>query len=304
MFSKKYTIIFIPDVAGQFKRFSVPKMFVKGAVAVGMAFCLVFGFFAYSVLQKSSDLGELDALRTISSSQKLEIQQFSQKLRQVETQMARLERFDKKLRVITALESQPPAEHEFGSGGPGQDAMVSFSSASKKYTQSLMDSLNSDLDRIGKQAESQEVSFFELDEFFKEQSSLLSHTPSIWPTRGWVTSTFGYRRSPFTGLREMHEGIDVATQRNAPILAPANGIVIRVGYHAGYGKMIELDHGYGVVSRFGHNSVNIVKTGQKVKRGDLIAKVGSTGRSTGPHLHYEVLLNGVPVNPYRYIFDN
>ena len=117
MFSRKYTIIFIPDVAGQFRRFSVPKTFVKGAAAVGMICCVVFGYFAYTVLQKSSDLGELNSLRAVSTSQKLEIQQFNQKLRQIETQIARLEQFDKKLRVITALESQVHVKNEFGSGG-------------------------------------------------------------------------------------------------------------------------------------------------------------------------------------------
>ncbi len=304
MFSKKYTIIFVPDVAGQFRRFSIPKVFIKCAAALGIVFIVGFSYFANTIMQKSNDLRELDALRSITATQKLEIQQFSKKLKQIETQMVRLEQFDKKLRVITALESQPSQEHEFGSGGPNQDAMINFSSASKKYTQSLMDSLNSDLDRIGRQAEAQEVSFFELDEFFKEQSSLLSHTPSIWPTRGWVTSTFGYRRSPFTGLREMHEGLDVATRINAQIISPANGIVVRLGYHRGYGKIVEIDHGYGVITRYGHNSKNIVKVGQRVKRGDVIALIGSTGRSTGPHLHYEVLLNGVPVNPYRYIFED
>lgn len=304
LFSRKYTIIFVPDVTGQFKRFSVPKIFVKSVVSVALVFAVSFSYFSYMVLQKKEDLRELDSLRSIAANQKLEIQQFQQKLKQVESQLVRLEQFDKKLRVITALENNPPNEHNFGAGGPNQDATLNFSSASKKYTQSLMTALNSDLDRISGQAEAQEVSFLELDEFFKEQSSLLSHTPSIWPTRGWVTSTFGYRRSPFTGLREMHEGLDVASQLNAPIISPANGIVVRVGYHRGFGNLVELDHGYGVVTRFGHNSKNLVKIGQKVKRGDVIAMVGSTGRSTGPHVHYEVLLNGVPVNPYRYILED
>jgi len=304
IFGKKYTIIFVPDVTGQFKRFTVPKFLIRGAVTLGLLSAVGFSYFAYTVLQKSEEIRELKSLKTVTASQKLEIQQFSQKLKHIEAQLVRLEQFDKKLRVITALENQPSQENEFGAGGPSQDAMVSFSTASKKYTQSLMDSLNNDLGRIKGQAEEQEVSFFELDEFFKEQSSLLSHTPSIWPARGWVTSTFGYRRSPFTGLREMHEGLDVATQLNSPVIAPANGIVIRVGYHRGYGNLVEIDHGYGVVSRFGHNSKNLVKVGQKVKRGDTIALVGNTGRSTGPHLHYEVALNGVPVNPYRYILED
>ncbi len=302
-FAKRYTFIFIPDITGKLNKFSVPKIVVKGAIAISLFFVVGFSYFAYTVYNKSSDLKEINELRSIAAGQKLEIQHFSKKMKQIEAHLARLEKFDRKLRVITALEKQTPASSEFGTGGPDQDAMMNFSSSSKKYTESLMNTLNEDLTRINRQAEAQEISFFELDEFFKEQSSLLSHTPSIWPVRGWVTSTFGYRRSPFTGLREMHEGLDIASQMKAPVTSTASGIVVRVGFRRGYGNVVEIDHGYGVVTRYGHNSKNLVKIGQSVKRGEVVALLGNTGRSTGPHLHYEVLLNGVPVNPDRYILE-
>jgi len=301
-FADKYTFIFVPDITGKFIRFSTPKALIKGAAVAGLAFLFAFSWFSWSVLQKNSDLHELRDLQRLTAEQKLEIQRFSKKVKRVETQLARLEKFDRKLRVITALDPQKNVERDYGSGGPNKDMdMTLTGGAQKKYSQSLLDSLNSDLDRINHQAELQEASFFELDEFFRDQSSLLSHSPSIWPVKGWVTSTFGYRRSPFTGLREMHEGIDIATHLKAPIIAPADGIVVRSEFRRGYGNVVEIDHGYGVVTRFGHASKNLVKRRQKVKRGDVVALVGSTGRSTGPHLHYEVLLNGVPVNPYRYI---
>ncbi len=303
MFTKKYTFIFVPDVTGKFIRFSTPRTVVKAFAFLALVSVVAFSYFSYTVMEKSKDLVELEKLRAITADQKLEIQRFSKKIKQVESQLGRLEKFDRKLRVITALERQDQTA-KFGTGGPNIDSDISFATKSKKYSQSLLASLNKDIVRIKNQAEAQESSFFELDEFFKEQSSLLSHTPSIWPVKGWVTSTFGYRRSPFSGLREMHEGIDVATHMKAPIIAPANGIVTRVGYHRGYGNLVEIDHGYGVVTRFGHNSKNVVKLGQKVKRGNVIALVGSTGRSTGPHMHYEVLLNGVPVNPNSYIFED
>ncbi|MDH5541583.1 MAG: M23 family metallopeptidase [Nitrospinota bacterium] len=164
--------------------------------------------------------------------------------------------------------------------------------------------MNEDLDHLGQVATKQEISLHELDAFFKDQSSLLTSTPSIWPSKGWVTSGFGYRVSPFTGLRELHEGLDIATQLNADIIATANGVVIESKRDSGYGNTIEIDHGYGIISRYSHNAVNLAKRGDRVKRGQLIARVGSTGRSTGPHVHYEVLLNGVPVNPFRYILTD
>ncbi len=140
--------------------------------------------------------------------------------------------------------------------------------------------------------------------FFKNQKSLLSSTPSIWPTRGWVTSGFGFRKSPFTGLREKHEGWDIAARAGSKVRATADGEVVVEGREYGYGNMVEVDHGYGVMTRYGHNSKHLVKVGDRVKRGQVIALVGNTGRSTGPHVHYEVLLHGVPVSPKNYILED
>ncbi|MEC8957123.1 MAG: M23 family metallopeptidase, partial [Nitrospinota bacterium] len=148
------------------------------------------------------------------------------------------------------------------------------------------------------------ISFQELDNFFKNQKSLLSSTPSIWPARGWVTSGFGFRKSPFTGLREKHEGWDIAARAGSKVRATADGEVVVEGREYGYGNMVEVDHGYGVMTRYGHNSKHLVKVGDRVKRGQVIALVGNTGRSTGPHVHYEVLLHGVPVSPKNYILED
>ena len=109
--------------------------------------------------------------------------------------------------------------------------------------------------------------------------------------------------SPWNGDRAMHNGIDIATSPGAAILAPADGVVVFNGTRGGYGKMLIIDHGYGVETRYGHNQENFVTVGQKVARGQKIATVGNTGRSTGPHLHYEVRLNGIPENPRRYILE-
>jgi murein DD-endopeptidase MepM/ murein hydrolase activator NlpD len=216
--------------------------------------------------------------------------------------MVRLEKFDRKLRVITALDLPDNQQGgRLGLGGSHQNFENEGSPESPNS--SLINSIHGDLKNLRARSELQEISFLELDEFFKNQSSLFSSTPSIWPARGWVTSTFGYRRSPFTGQRELHEGVDVATRVGSPVVATANGVVIRAGIDNSYGKMIEIDHGYGVLTRYGHNSVHFVKAGDQVKRGQVIAEVGNTGRSTGPHSHYEVILNGVPVNPLRYILE-
>ncbi|MEE8483318.1 MAG: M23 family metallopeptidase [Nitrospinota bacterium] len=303
MFSEKYTVILMADLAGKMKRFNIPKNVVKFFIILFIIGASGFGYFSYTMLNTELKIEELEELRKISMRQKLEIQQFALRIEEFQKEMATLEKFDKKLRIITALETAPEKPNTFGVGGPNGDSET-FTNASELYTASLLNQLNEDLDHLSSLARKQEISFHELDSFFKDQSSLLTSTPSIWPTRGWVTSGFGYRVSPFTGLRELHEGLDIATHRGAIIMAPANGVVVESTRTKGLGNVIEIDHGYGIVTRFGHNAKNHVKRGDRVKRGQVVATVGSTGRSTGPHLHYEIMLNGVPVNPLRYILTD
>lgn len=143
----------------------------------------------------------------------------------------------------------------------------------------------------------------DLWENLSERQSLLNSTPSIRPARGWLTSKFGYRVSPYSGKPTMHNGIDIAAAPGTPVYATADGVVTYAAYDETYGKLVSIDHGYGITTRFGHNSQIYVQVGQKVNRWDVVAAVGSTGRSTGPHCHYEVRLNNVPINPLNYILD-
>jgi murein DD-endopeptidase MepM/ murein hydrolase activator NlpD len=118
-----------------------------------------------------------------------------------------------------------------------------------------------------------------------------------------VSSSFGYRLSPFTNEREFHRGVDISARMKTKIIAPADGIVTSVGRTYGYGNRVTISHGYGMKTVYGHLHSSLVKKGDHVKRGQEIALLGNTGRSTGPHLHYEVHLNDVPVDPFRYILN-
>ena len=159
------------------------------------------------------------------------------------------------------------------------------------------------IDRAVKNSSLQEQGVIRLQELLQERQSILNATPSIKPTRGWFTSRFGYRVDPFTGKPDMHYGLDMAASPGTPVVAPADGVVSYVGYESGYGKILAIDHGFGVRTRYAHNSQIYVELGQKVKRRDVISAVGTTGRSSGPHLHYEVRVNDVPVDPINYILD-
>ncbi|MFN7905421.1 MAG: M23 family metallopeptidase [Pseudobdellovibrionaceae bacterium] len=159
------------------------------------------------------------------------------------------------------------------------------------------------IDRAVKETQLREQSVIELWESLSERQSLLNSTPNIKPARGWLTSKFGYRMNPFTGKRSMHAGLDIAAAPGSPVYAPADGVVMFAAYDESYGKLVSIDHGYGVTTRFGHNSQVYVHVGQRVSKWDVISAVGNTGRSTGPHLHYEVRVNGTPVDPINYILD-
>jgi murein DD-endopeptidase MepM/ murein hydrolase activator NlpD len=147
----------------------------------------------------------------------------------------------------------------------------------------------------------QRTSQEEIQGFLNDQRSQSAAKPVGWPTRGWITSNFGMRNSPFTGRRKMHEGLDIAARSGTPITATADGIVSRAETASGYGKLVVIDHGYGYRTYYAHNSKIFVKVGQRVKRGEKVAAVGSTGSSTGSHLHYEVRLNNAPLNPRKFL---
>jgi murein DD-endopeptidase MepM/ murein hydrolase activator NlpD len=135
------------------------------------------------------------------------------------------------------------------------------------------------------------------------QKSILASTPSVWPARGWVSSGFGYRLSPFTNEKELHRGLDICARKGAPVIAPADGVVSYVELDPGYGRTVIINHGYGLNTMYAHLDKVHVKKGQAVRRHQEIAQVGDSGRTTGAHLHYEIQLNGLPVNPLRYILN-
>jgi murein DD-endopeptidase MepM/ murein hydrolase activator NlpD len=163
--------------------------------------------------------------------------------------------------------------------------------------------MRADVERLQSEALTQELSLAELEKNLQAKREMMIRTPSLWPTMGWVTSGFGFRTNPFTGLSQMHEGMDISNRVGTLVVAPSDGIVSDVGNDLVYGKIIVISHGFGMTSRYCHLNKTLVKAGQRVNRGDKIAEIGMTGKTTGPHLHYEVRLNGIPVNPMRYIVN-
>jgi murein DD-endopeptidase MepM/ murein hydrolase activator NlpD len=240
-------------------------------------------------------------MRTETRTQREELEIYASRIEDLSQNLARLRRFDHKLRVITNLDPSDglPIPGIGGIEGEGLDRHhLSGLTRSQRHGR-MIDSL----DRLSEVGEEQAESLKALVAHLESQGAKLSHTPSVSPTKGWITSGFGYRISPFTSKRELHRGIDIAGRPGTPIISPADGRVRYAGPDRGLGNSVILRHGYGVETLYGHLAEILVKPGQKLKRGDRIGLMGSTGRSTGPHLHYQVNVSGVAVNPRNYMLD-
>jgi murein DD-endopeptidase MepM/ murein hydrolase activator NlpD len=278
----------------------------KKTFKIGL-YLLTFGilctvFFLCDYIQVRKKTFELNQLRQQTQEQKSKIHFFASKIEDLEKQLSRLKDFDKRIRIIANLEKGQETTPFMGMGGPSASDIREKLRA-EKNEMGLAQQMRTDIERLELEATSQEESLSELEKLLQGKKDMLVHTPSIWPVHGWVTSGFGFRTNPFTGLTQMHEGLDIANRIGNPVIAPADGIVSDTGKDSAYGNFIAISHGFGINSRFLHLSKILVRPGQRVKRGDKIAEVGTTGKSTGPHLHYEVRVNGIPVNPVRYIVN-
>lgn len=299
---KKTTILLVPDATNRVKRFRIPSFlpvfFV--AILVSCAAFLVFIIRDYHSMKIHSP--QLVRLEMENELQKRQLDHMAKRIDQTTQKLYELRKFDRKLRIMVNLETSED-EKEFQGVGGSDPILLLPHNAMVKTHKDLVRSMHSAIDNLDREIELCEKDKTELHKFLENQKILLASTPSIWPTKGWLSSRFGYRISPFTGKKEFHRGIDIATRMGAPIVAPADGIVSKVYRERGYGKVVSISHGYGVVTKYAHLKKSLVKTGQYVKRGETIALVGNSGRSTGPHLHYEVHLNRIAVDPQRYILN-
>jgi len=300
--NESFTLIVVPDRHAEVKRFHLKKVWLIQAVVVVAVIALVGFVMAGHYFSVVSDAHENPTLREENLKLKSELAVIREQLQHVGQTLDRVERFDQKLRAITLL-SDPQRNLAMGPTEQqplpvaGENQFVRSKDAEGPQV------LGQKLEKLSAEATRQEQSLQELQAYFQDQKSLLASVPSVWPTRGWVTSDFGSRLDPYTSERVMHAGLDIAGPHGKEIVAPADGTVVFAGLEGGYGNVLVVDHGYGIKTRYGHLSAIKVKAGERVKRGDIVAAMGNTGRSTGPHLHYEVRVNGIAQNPRKFILD-
>lgn len=305
--NKRFLTLFVlTNDASRSRQLNIPVRLIKGAFAASIALFLALAFIVFDYARVKTDAFELSSLKKENTTQRIEIQGFSAKIRDLESQLAKLNVFDKKLRIIANIGEPGEAGRTGQVKGMGGEAAIeedAYPIAAPSKADEIASRMRSEISQLESRARTQENSFTELQEYLMKRSSMLASTPSIWPSRGWVTSSYGERISPFTGFQQLHSGIDIANRVGTPVVASASGIVLEVGRDAGLGKVVAISHGYGIKTVYGHLSETLVHAGQRVKRGDKVALMGNTGRSTGPHLHYAVLVNGIAVNPAKYILN-
>ena len=325
----RFSLIVVSDETSPVRRFEIRKITVRRALwGAGIAAVVGIGV-AVDYVRVRLDNYELDSLRKETTERRAQVAEFQQKLEGVDRKLTQLQEFERKIRIIANLPGSAATggaevtavgseigdmqEQPGGEGGPDDPFPVDPGSyAPHSRVPHAPDSadvgqrvslLRNAAETLGVVAEGQSLSLEELVRALEGKHALLASSPSIWPAKGWLTSRYGMRISPFTNKPQFHAGLDIAGAEGTQVIAPADGRVVFVGQRGPMGNSIVIDHGHGMRTQYGHLEDTLVRLGQSVTRGDPIAKLGNTGRSTGPHLHYVVEVNGRTKDPLDYIFD-
>ncbi len=306
------TIMVVPHTNGKVHniKIPIPYLYTIGSILGILLLSSIYFIYDYSKIR-----GEVVVLRPynaelIKKNNQLKEDKSSQEkeLKNLNKILVQLKKFDNKLRIMTGLDIRKEENKKSmgGQGGPiTKDEDIFFNE--KMYT-SPVDSIvlpsgKNPYNRTLREFILLKKNFQELQGFLEEQEDLLSCTPSIWPVEGWAVSEFGRRVSPFTGGQETHEGIDISAMVGTPVRAAADGIVEFSGVMRNFGNVVIVDHSYGFKTFYGHNEKSIVRVGQKITRGQIIATLGNSGKSISPHVHYEVIVKGQKVDPRKYMID-
>ncbi len=291
------------------KKNRVRELFFSKPMVLSVSIIVTFtvmsvGAFIFSGLSNTQYDLKVQSLKSQNKELVRVMEDMKIRLDDAEVKLTELVDQDEALRIYADLPSVDEDVRAGGTGGAVNDYAENYNDL-MPYTDLNLNSLESNLSSLGREITLQLNSYEQIYSKLSQDVERLRRTPSISPVnRGYLTSSFGSRPDPWTGKRRMHHGQDFGVLTGTPVYAPADGVVKSRNGKTGYGKTIILDHGYGIKTVYAHLSRYVVKPGNEVKRGDLIAYSGNTGRSTGPHLHYEVRVKNVPVNPRHYFLTD
>ena len=320
-----YTVVIFRGATASPLRFSIPRKLVHGVLGFAIVLVLAECVFLTQYVLQTGEIWELRAFRQEHMSVRAQTEAFSNALQDLKRRLLAMKEVNQRLRVMMGIDPIKSQDILNGKGGAdlpldndGQAPVApvtvietepelveeaqQLNNLGPDLTQNAVQ-LNQELHGMQREVTSQERSLEELTSIAKERLARLAATPSVRPVHGWVTSGFGPRVSPFTGLMAMHDGLDIGAPPNSPIKSPASGVVTVIGFDPKMGNVVNVDHGHGIQTQYGHLARYLVRQGQRVKRGEIIGLVGNTGLSTGPHLHYMVKVNGRTVNPQIYILE-
>ena len=279
---KYHTVILVPHARAKLRKWRISNLQIAALATLFVVVTFVASFVLWSFVSEGVNASKLDKLRQQNAELRQANKTFEESLTDLQTKIGDYETRTRQLAIVAGLDSLDG--EEAGIGGEGVEG-----SPDLDFMRYRAERLSGRLDRVADK--------------LQERVRWFSSTPSVAPVKGILTSGFGSRRDPITGRRTFHPALDIAAPPGREVHAPADGIVTRAGRIGGLGNAVYISHGFGVNTRFGHMSKLAVKPGDRVHRGDLIGYVGSTGRSTGYHLHYEVHVDGKPINPLAYILD-
>lgn len=307
MSNRFYTIMIIPENSSKARQIHLPAWLVRAGlvilpvmILIALTLFLDYRFVANQVYENRELQSENRRLRQ-------NVQLYQNRMEALESSLDRIENFSARLKMITNLMDQDQLSQHLELPPPNAAANLAFGSKSVEVPEDskLTKKEDQSFEKLSLQSLTLEQNLHDLYELLSDQKSFLNALPTKKPAEGYFTSGFGVRLSPLgDGGEKMHEGLDVANVVGTPIRSPALASVVYAGRKSGYGQIVILDHGYGLETWYGHTSKVLVKPGQKVRRGQTIALIGNSGRSTGSHLHYEVRVHGIPVDPLAYILEN
>lgn len=331
--SDAYTVVVFRGSSSKPLRFSFPRKFVRKLLILAAILIVADLLVVSHYVIRTGEVWQLSAFRAEAMGAREQTAAFSAAIDDLKKRLSAMGEVNQRLRVMLGIDTTKPtgdlANGRGGEDGPLPDGKTSIQgngpavsgqesrqqvSELRDNNQSVFDfstdsieevtqQVREGLEALVREATQQEEALQNLTQIAEQRSTQWASTPSIWPVRGWVTSGFGPRVSPFTEKPAWHDGLDIGAQANSPVQAPALGRVVTVAFDSKMGNMVKLDHGYGIETVYGHLAKSLVKEGQRVKRGDVVALVGSTGLSTGPHLHYMVKKNGQALDPTKFILD-
>lgn len=296
MWKDKITVMILPGDRGEVRQYSIPLRLLWAAGICGVFFVLINLFLLADYFDTRVDRARLEKLTWENQLLSRQFTSLNESIDKLKGNYDQLVSKEVAIRTIFGLPEIDPEARMLGVGGPIDPEVEDMTPS----TQAALN-VTADVDELIRVSKFENDRYQEVYDLLMQKRDRLNHTPSIMPTRGYISRGFGYKDDPFTGFKQFHSGLDIANRTGTPVHATADGKVSSVRVNGGLGNMVAIDHGYGLKTRYAHLSEYNVKVGQRIKRGEVIGYMGNTGYSTGPHLHYEVLKNGKPINPVKFI---